>query len=64
MGRRLNTEEPLKKGDGPPCHGISKKVSELITIAAKEGGPDPEMNSKLRLAIQTAKSSEYAEGQH
>lgn len=31
------------------------KLSRMITIAAKEGGLDPEMNFKLRLAIDKAK---------
>lgn len=36
---------------------IFPKVSRTITLAAKEGGPDPEMNSKLRLAINLAKAN-------
>lgn len=36
---------------------VFPKVSRAITIAAKEGGPDPETNSKLRLAIQAAKAA-------
>jgi YebC/PmpR family DNA-binding regulatory protein len=31
------------------------KLSRMVTIAAKEGGIDPEMNFKLRLAIDKAK---------
>ncbi len=34
---------------------IFTKVIKEITIAAKEGGPDPEVNPRLRLAIQNAK---------
>lgn len=33
------------------------KLSREIIIAAKEGGPDPTMNIKLRLAVQRAKNS-------
>lgn len=33
------------------------KLTRAITIAAKEGGPDPETNSKLRLAIANAKAN-------
>ena len=33
-----------------------EKLGKLITIAAKEGGPDPDMNPKLRQAIQNAKA--------
>ncbi len=32
------------------------KLSRLITVAAKEKGEDPEKNSKLRMAIEQAKS--------
>ncbi len=32
------------------------KLAKLITLAAKESGPDPEMNAKLRTAIQNAKA--------
>ena len=34
---------------------LFSKLSKEITVAAKMGGPDPESNSRLRLAIQTAK---------
>lgn len=33
------------------------KLSKEITNAARDGGPDPAMNFKLRLAVQRAKSS-------
>lgn len=36
---------------------VFPKVARAITMAAKEGGPDPETNSKLRLAIQAAKAA-------
>ncbi len=36
---------------------VFPKLSRAITIAAKESGPDPEVNSKLRLAIQAAKAA-------
>lgn len=32
------------------------KLGKLITVAAKEGGPDPDTNSALRLAITNAKT--------
>lgn len=32
------------------------KLAKMITIAAKEGGSDPDMNPKLRTAIQNAKA--------
>ena len=36
---------------------IFSKLARLISVAAKEGGGDPEANSKLRLAIEQAKSA-------
>lgn len=35
---------------------VFPKLAKAITVAAKEGGPDPEMNAKLRTAIQNAKA--------
>ncbi len=35
---------------------IFPKLSRAITMAAKEGGADPDMNAKLRTAIQNAKA--------
>ena len=47
-----------KKGANDAKRGaIFTRVSKDITIAAKEGGDDPDMNSALRLAIKKAKSS-------
>jgi YebC/PmpR family DNA-binding regulatory protein len=34
---------------------IFTKLIKEITVAAKEGGPDPELNPRLRLAVQNAK---------
>ena len=33
------------------------KLSREIIVAAKEGGPDPNQNPRLRMAIQKAKDS-------
>jgi YebC/PmpR family DNA-binding regulatory protein len=35
---------------------LFSKLSKEITVAAKMGAPDPDMNPRLRLAIQNAKS--------
>ena len=35
---------------------VFSKVSREITVAAKAGGPDPAMNPRLRLAIQSARA--------
>ncbi|MDZ7816101.1 MAG: YebC/PmpR family DNA-binding transcriptional regulator [Planctomycetota bacterium] len=36
---------------------IFSKLSRLITVAAKNGGPDPDMNIKLRYAIDEARAA-------
>ena len=35
---------------------VFPKLAKAITVAAKEGGTDPDMNAKLRSAIQNAKA--------
>lgn len=46
-----------KKGKADAQRGnLFTKFSKAITMAAKEGGGDPDMNFSLRLAIQTAKA--------
>ena len=35
---------------------VFPKLAKAITVAAKDGGVDPEMNAKLRTAIQNAKA--------
>lgn len=35
---------------------VFPKLGKIITMAAKEGGPDPDMNPKLRTAILNAKA--------
>ena len=45
-----------KKGREDARRGkLFSKLSRMITVAAREGGGDPDMNSDLRLAIQKAK---------
>ncbi|PCJ89873.1 MAG: YebC/PmpR family DNA-binding transcriptional regulator [Flavobacteriales bacterium] len=36
---------------------IFTKIIKELTVAAKEAGPDPEANSRLRLAVQNAKGA-------
>ena len=40
------------------------KLSRAIIIAARHGGGDPTMNLKLRYAIDKARASQHAQGQH
>ncbi|MBR1769384.1 MAG: YebC/PmpR family DNA-binding transcriptional regulator [Bacteroidales bacterium] len=36
---------------------VFSKIIKDITVAVKEGGPDPESNARLRLAVQNAKGA-------
>jgi len=47
---RRKTAEDQKRGK------IFSKLSRLISVAAREKGPEPETNPKLRLAIEEARS--------
>lgn len=57
MGRAFEYRRAAKEKRWAAMSRIFPKVSRAITIAAKEAGPDPETNSKLRLAIQAAKAA-------
>jgi YebC/PmpR family DNA-binding regulatory protein len=57
MGRAFEYRRAAKEKRWATMSRIFPKVSRMITIAAKEAGPDPETNSKLRLAIQAAKAA-------
>ena len=47
-----------KKGAADAKRGVVfTQVSKEITLAAREGGSDPEMNSALRLTIKKAKAA-------
>jgi len=56
MGRAFEYRRAAKEKRWDKMSKLFPKLGKAITLAAKEGGPDPEMNAKLRLAIQTAKS--------
>lgn len=47
-----------KKGSADAKRGkIFSRIAKEISIAVKEGGPDPEANPRLRLAIQNSKGA-------
>lgn len=47
-----------KKGKADAARGaVFTKMAKLITVAAKNGGGDPTMNARLRLAVDKAKES-------
>ena len=52
----MNTDGHLKRRDGIRCQNLFPKLAKNITIAAKEGGADPDLNAKLRTAIMNAKA--------
>ena len=52
----MNTDAHLRRRDGTRCPKLFPKLAKNITIAAKEGGSDPDLNAKLRTAILNAKS--------
>jgi len=57
MGRAFEYRRAAKEKRWATMSRVFPKVSRMITIAAKEGGIDPDMNAKLRLAIQAAKAA-------
>jgi YebC/PmpR family DNA-binding regulatory protein len=56
MGRAFEYRRAAKEKRWDKMSRIFPKLAKSITVAAKEGGPDPETNSKLRTAIQNAKA--------
>lgn len=56
MGRAFEYRRAAKEKRWAKMSRIFPKLAKAITLAAKEGGADPEMNSKLRVAIQNAKA--------
>jgi len=56
MGRAFEYRKAAKMKRWGNMSRVFPKLGKIITIAAKEGGADPEMNPKLRTAIINAKS--------
>ncbi|MBV6643355.1 MAG: YebC/PmpR family DNA-binding transcriptional regulator [Cyclobacteriaceae bacterium] len=56
MGRAFEYRRAAKEARWDKMSKIFPKLAKAITVAAKEGGGDPEMNAKLRTAIQNAKA--------
>jgi YebC/PmpR family DNA-binding regulatory protein len=56
MGRAFEYRRAAKEKRWANMSRVFPKLARAITIAAKEGGTDPEMNPRLRSAIQTAKA--------
>lgn len=56
MGRAFEYRRAAKEKRWDKMSKLFPKLAKAITVAAKEGGTDPEMNAKLRTAIQNAKA--------
>lgn len=56
MGRAFEYRRAAKEKRWDKMSKLFPKLAKAITMAAKEGGEDPDMNSKLRTAIQNAKA--------
>ncbi|MGJ8657195.1 MAG: YebC/PmpR family DNA-binding transcriptional regulator [Akkermansiaceae bacterium] len=56
MGRAFEIRRGAKEKRWDKMSKLFPKLATAITMAAKEGGDDPESNAKLRAAITTAKN--------
>jgi len=56
MGRAFEYRRAAKEKRWDKMSKVFPKLARTITIAAKEGGSDPDSNSKLRTAILNAKA--------
>jgi len=56
MGRAFEYRKAAKMKRWGQMSRIFPRLGKAITLAAKESGPDPDMNPKLRQAIQSAKA--------
>ena len=57
MGRAFECRRRAKESRWAEMSKVFPKLARSITIAAKNGGPDPESNAPLRVAIQNAKAA-------
>lgn len=57
MGRAFECRRRAKESRWAAMSKIFPKLARSITIAARNGGPDPETNAPLRVAIQNAKAA-------
>ena len=55
MGRAFEYRRAAKEKRWATMSRIFPKLAKAITVSAKSGGSDPDMNPTLRLAIQNAK---------
>ena len=56
MGRAFEYRRAAKEARWDKLSKVFPKLAKAITVAAKEGGTEPDMNPKLRAAIAAAKA--------
>lgn len=56
MGRAFEYRRAAKEKRWDKMSKVFPKLAKAITVAAKEGGADPDLNARLRAAIQNAKA--------
>ena len=56
MGRAFEYRRAAKEKRWDKMSKVFPKLAKAITVAAKEGGADPDLNARLRTAIQNAKA--------
>ncbi|MFZ2287959.1 MAG: YebC/PmpR family DNA-binding transcriptional regulator [Bacteroidales bacterium] len=56
MGRAFEYRRASKEARWDKMSKLFPKLAKAITMAAKEGGADPEMNARLRTAVMNAKA--------
>lgn len=56
MGRAFEYRRAAKEKRWDKMSKVFPKLAKAITVAAREGGADPDLNSRLRAAIQNAKA--------
>ena len=56
MGRAFECRRRAKESRWATMSKVFPKLAKSITMAAKSGGPDPESNATLRVAINNAKA--------
>jgi YebC/PmpR family DNA-binding regulatory protein len=57
MGRAFEYRRAAKEKRWDKMSKVFPKIAKAITIAVKEAGADPDLNSRLRSAIQNAKAA-------
>ena len=62
MGRAFEYRRASKEARWDKMSKLFPKLGKIITMAAKDGGSDPDSNPKLRTAILNAKAQNMPKG--